>query len=114
MHAGRLLAVERLDQLKESSRQLTVTVEGNTTALPAMEGAVIQQRLRGRQWEVFVRGLDEVSLERLRFAEGVVAVESRTPSLEEIFVGYMTMTPQATASTLAAMTDRVELGSKLN
>jgi hypothetical protein len=41
-----------------------------------------------------VRGLDDAAVERLRFAENIVAVESRTPSLEEIFVAYMTRAPQ--------------------
>jgi ABC-2 type transport system ATP-binding protein len=100
VHAGRLLVVERLDELKRSMRELTITVADKAAPLPAIEGATIQQRLRGRQWDVLVRGLDETALERLRFAEGVVAVESRTPSLEEIFVAYMgtqTAAPQGAA-----------------
>jgi ABC-2 type transport system ATP-binding protein len=89
MHAGRLLAVERLDELKQTTRELTVTVTDAAAPLPKIEGQVMHRRSRGRQWEVLVRGLDEVALEQLRFADGIVAVESRTPSLEEIFVGYM-------------------------
>ena len=89
MHAGRLLVHEPLDELKRSTRQLTITVAESTTPRPALEGTVIYERRRGRQWDVLVRGLDETALERLRFAEGVVAVESRTPSLEEIFVAYV-------------------------
>lgn len=106
MHAGRLLAVERLDELKRTTRELTVTVSDATAPLPKFEGEVIHRRSRGRQWEVLVRGFDEVALERLRFADGIVAVESRTPSLEEIFVGYMAQAPNgALAST--AMTNEV-------
>jgi ABC-2 type transport system ATP-binding protein len=90
VHAGRLVAVERLDQLKQSTRQLTITVGDANALLPHIEGTTLHQRRRGRQWDVIVRGLDETGLERLRFAEGIVAVESRTPSLEEIFVAYVT------------------------
>ena len=43
------------------------------------EAQVIHERHRGRQFELIVRGLDESGLEQLRFAAGVVAVESRTP-----------------------------------
>ena len=89
VHAGRLLVHEPLDELKRSTRQLTITVAESTTPRPALEVRVIYERRRGRQWDVLVRGLDETALERLRFAEGVVAVESRTPSLEEIFVAYV-------------------------
>jgi hypothetical protein len=51
---------------------------------------VLRSERRGRQWQILVRGLaDEAELDRLNDRAGVVAVESRTPSLEEIFVGYM-------------------------
>ncbi len=90
VHGGQLLAVERLDQLKQSTRQLTVTVNDAAAPLPPIAGQTIQQRRHGRQWDVLVRGLEAADLERLRFAEGIVAIESRTPSLEEIFVAYMT------------------------
>ncbi|HVT28875.1 MAG TPA: ABC transporter ATP-binding protein [Lacipirellulaceae bacterium] len=93
VHAGRLLAVERLDHMKQTTRQLTVTVQDGNAPLPSIAGETIHQRRRGRQWDVLVRGLDEADLERLRFADGIVAVESRTPSLEEIFVAYMTQSP---------------------
>ncbi len=95
VHAGQLLAVERLDQLKQSTRQLTVTVHDGNAPLPSIAGQTIHQRRHGRQWDVLVRGLEEPDLERLRFADGIVAVESHTPSLEEIFVAYMTQTPSA-------------------
>ncbi|HEX3599203.1 MAG TPA: ABC transporter ATP-binding protein [Lacipirellulaceae bacterium] len=89
MHAGRLLVNEPLEDLKRSARQLMITVAESSTPRPAVDGVVIYERRRGRQWDVLVRGLEEVKLEQLRFADGVVAVESRTPSLEEIFVAYV-------------------------
>lgn len=93
MHTGRLLLVERLDDLKRTTRQLTVTVgDANPPAPPEVSGRIIQQRHRGRQWELLIRDFDDTAIEKLRFAEGVVAVEARTPSLEEIFVAYMTTT----------------------
>jgi ABC-2 type transport system ATP-binding protein len=93
MHAGRLLLVERLDDLKRTTRQLTVTVgDPNPATPPAVGGQIIHQRHRGRQWDLIVRHIDETALERLRFASDIVAVEARTPSLEEIFVAYMTTT----------------------
>ena len=66
-----------------------MTVSDGAAPRPGVDGRVIHERRRGRQWEVLVRGMEESSLERLRFAEGIVAVESRTPSLEEIFVAYI-------------------------
>jgi ABC-2 type transport system ATP-binding protein len=107
MHSGRLLVVERLDQLKQSTRQLTVTVSDAAAPLAPIVGETIHERRRGRQWDVLVRGIQPADIERLRFAEGVVAVEARTPSLEEIFVAYMTqmpIPPGTTAEPLAAQT----------
>jgi ABC-type multidrug transport system ATPase subunit len=109
MHAGRVLLVERLDELKRTTRELTVTVTDGAAPLPWIDGEVIHRRSRGRQWEVLVSGLYEMALERLRYAGGIVAVESRTPSLEEIFVGYMSKAPDAPLA-LSATTNELGLG----
>jgi ABC-2 type transport system ATP-binding protein len=93
LHTGRVLLVERLEEIKRTTRQVTITLDAPHSALPPLDGQVIHERHRGRQYEIIIRGLDETALERLRFAPGVVAVESRTPSLEEIFVAYMTGSP---------------------
>jgi ABC-2 type transport system ATP-binding protein len=98
VHAGRLLLVERLDDLKRTTRQLTITIGDNSAKLPPIDGELIYERRRGRQWEVLVRGIDETAVERMRFADGVMAIESRHPSLEEIFVACMTGAPQRPTS----------------
>jgi ABC-2 type transport system ATP-binding protein len=87
---GQVMMVEPLDALKRSTREVTVTMQGAATAPPDMPGLVLRSERRGRQWQILVRGLaDEAQLDQLNNRDGVVAVESRTPSLEEIFVGYM-------------------------
>ena len=96
VHAGRVLLVERLEEIKRTTRQVTVTMEDPHRELPPLDAQIIHQRHRGRQYEIITRGLDETALERLRFAPGIVAVESRTPSLEEIFVAHMTGAPTPT------------------
>jgi ABC-2 type transport system ATP-binding protein len=93
VHAGRLLLVERLDELKRTTRQLTITVNENTAPLPQIDGQLIYQRRRGRQWELLVRGIDEVAVEQLRFADNILAIEARTPALEEIFLAYVSGEP---------------------
>jgi len=98
IHSGHLLLVERLDHLKQSTRQLTITVNDANAPLPPIAGQTIHERRRGRQWDVLVRNIDEPDVERLRFAEGIMAVESHTPSLEEIFVAYMTRSPNSSQS----------------
>jgi ABC-2 type transport system ATP-binding protein len=99
VHAGRILLAERLEDIKRTTRQLTVTMEDPHRPIPPLEGQIIHQRHRGRQFELITRNLDDTALEQLRFATGVVAVEFRTPSLEEIFVAYMTATTELSNST---------------
>ena len=101
VHAGRVLLVDRLEEIKLATRQVTVTLETPHAALPAFDAQIIHERHRGRQYELITRGLDEPTIDRLRFATGVTAIESRTPSLEEIFVAYMTGTPHASTKDLA-------------
>jgi ABC-2 type transport system ATP-binding protein len=111
VHTGKVLLVERLEEIKRTTRQVTITLETPHTTLPPLDVQIIHERHRGRQYEIILRGLDETALDRLRFAPGVVAVESRTPALEEIFVAYMTGLPATAAlPSLApsAATDRVE------
>jgi len=111
IHTGRVLLIERLDEIKRTTRQVTITMEAPQNGLPSLEAEIIHQRHRGRQYELIVRGLDETTLEQLRFAVGITAIESRTPSLEEVFVAYMTGTPNAApppALAPSATTDLLE------
>jgi len=86
---GELLLVERLDQLKDRTRELTVTLEDGATALPELRGDILSQRRKLRQWQVLVQGVADEQLAALRSHPAVQAVEVRPPSLEEIFVAYM-------------------------
>jgi ABC-2 type transport system ATP-binding protein len=88
MRGGRIVLVEPLDELKNRTRELTVTVSGGA-APPPVAGEVLRTRRRTRQWQLLVRDAGEENLARLHGEAGVVAVESRRPSLEEIFVAYM-------------------------
>src|SRR5260221_533840 len=78
MHTGRLLLVEPLEDIKRTTRQLTVTVgDANPPTPPVTSGRIIQQRHRGRQWDLIVRHIDEPALERVRFADGIIAIACR-------------------------------------
>ena len=88
LREGELLAVESLDTLKCQTRQLTITL-GNAASLPEMPGEVLASRRRSRQWQVLARGVTDADIEQLQEQESIVAIETRTPGLEEIFVGYM-------------------------
>lgn len=91
---GKLMAVERLDDLKGRIREVTVTLteEGDAALPPALaklNGRLLGRRHRGRQWQALVEDMPEGLDASLRGEMGIDAVEIRTPSLEEIFVAYM-------------------------
>ncbi len=92
LRGGKLLVVERLEKLKADIQELTVTLTDPTSEPPLVQGELLRQRRRSRQWQLLVRHPDPQSLAALSAHAAVTAVESRTPSLEEIFVAYMRRT----------------------
>ncbi len=95
LRKGKLLLVERLDELKLRVRQVTITLADESAPLPELSGTVLSQRRRGRQWQALVRDLDGEALAALGGVTAVQAVEVRAPSLEEIFVAYMQLGHEA-------------------
>ena len=89
LRKGRLLLVEPLDQLKAQVRRLTVTFKDGVTALPELDGEVLSQRRKARQWQAIARGISDEQLAMLRGQEGIDDVEVQATSLEDIFVAYM-------------------------
>jgi ABC-2 type transport system ATP-binding protein len=88
LHQGRLVLVQRLDELKAAVSEVTFTMN-NGAAPPHLPGEVLFRRQRARQWQVLVRTAAEDCLAALSANPSVQNVEARTPSLEEIFVAYM-------------------------
>ncbi len=89
IRAGNLLLVDRLEDLKDQIRELSLTLTNGTGPTPPINGAVLGQRRFQKQWQVLVRGMSESNLEALRTQAGVEELRIRTPSLEEIFVAYL-------------------------
>lgn len=88
MRAGKLLAVERLEDLKDQIRELTITLADNA-ALPPLGGRILHERRHRQQLQLLARGLGEAELTALRAHSAVRELGIRTPSLEEIFVAYL-------------------------
>jgi ABC-2 type transport system ATP-binding protein len=59
VHRGKLLVVERLDELKRTARQVAITLTDAGVPPPSVGGRLIYQRRHGRQWEYLVRDCDE-------------------------------------------------------
>jgi ABC-2 type transport system ATP-binding protein len=98
LHAGKLIVVDRLDDLKDQIRELSITLAETNSAAPAIGGQILRQRRRQQQLQVLVRGLNEEAIEGLRSQSGVRELGIRTPSLEEIFVAYLELDEQAKAA----------------
>jgi len=89
LHNGRLVVVDRLEKLKAEVVELTVTLSDPSAEPPLVHGELLRQRRRSRQWQLLVRRADEASVAAIETHAAVECVDSRTPSLEEIFVGFM-------------------------
>ena len=86
---GKLLAIEKLDDLKNDTRELTLTLNNGAPYLSDVPGEVICGREHERQWQLLVRHLDETRLDTFRSLAQVRDLDVRKPNLEEIFVAYM-------------------------
>jgi ABC-2 type transport system ATP-binding protein len=89
LREGKLILVERLDELKSQMRELTITLRDGVPGPANVPGLVLSERQKDRQWQLLVRGATDESLAAMRSHESVRDLESRQPSLEEIFVAYM-------------------------
>jgi ABC-2 type transport system ATP-binding protein len=89
IRGGHLLMVERLDELKACTREVTITLAGTDTETWSWPTDVIWTRQRGRQLQCLLRCADEDALNELNHRDDVKEVQVRTPSLEEIFVATM-------------------------
>ncbi len=91
LRRGRLVLAERLEVLKSRVIELIVTEDLPDSAPPVMPrgAALLASRQADRQWQLLVRDLSEDGLEELRSLPGVLDVEVRHPSLEELFVACM-------------------------
>lgn len=89
LRKGRLEVIERLEDLKSTTRELTVTLRNGSNVIPPPPGVLVHRRQHDRQWRLMVRHMDDRQLDTFRAGENVGAIEVRTPTLEEIYIGYM-------------------------
>jgi ABC-2 type transport system ATP-binding protein len=89
LHQGKLVLVQRLDELKDHVRELTFTLCNGAAEPPTLPGELLSRRQRARQWQVLVREGSAKCEAALRACGGVENIEVRVPSLEETFVAYI-------------------------
>ncbi len=90
LHHGKLRVVAPLVDLKDSIVEVTVSLDDPLVTLPAVPSPaeVLCEETLGRQRRMVVRGLQpETRLELERYS-GVLDVQQRPLTLEEIFIAY--------------------------
>ncbi len=86
---GDLLLVERLDDLKQRSRMISMTLAGESIDPQLPEGRIIDCRQEGRRLRWLVTDMPDARMSELGAQQGVESVDVHRPNLEEIFVGHM-------------------------
>jgi len=92
LHKGRLILAEPLDELKARTFLLSVTFAGRDHPEAPPEGRgldLIDASVAPRQARWLVRAPDRAACEAVRALPGVEGLQVETPSLEEIYVGFM-------------------------
>jgi ABC-2 type transport system ATP-binding protein len=92
LHHGKLILAESLDDLKSRTflLSLTFTSRDHPEAPPATRTLeLIDASDAPRQAHWLVRAADRATCESIKALPGVESLEIASPSLEEIYVGYM-------------------------
>ena len=89
MKEGKLLFSESLNELKENISELSIAVTEAGVPLPTIPGEMIHSEKRGRQWRVLAKGLGKDPISKIESQQFVESCTLKRPTLEEIFVGYL-------------------------
>lgn len=92
MKKSNLLIVEPLDALKADCHRILASMKDENAEFSAPVGELIEQRSHGREIRVIGRKLDPAATEILSGDPNITRFEIQTPSLEEIFMAYMSGT----------------------
>lgn len=86
LHEGEMKLVRRLDDLRNSVRIVTLTLDHADAAVVLPKGEVLTETRTGRQVRWVAADLAEDWRADFGSGSGVVQVQEHTPTLEEIFV----------------------------
>ena len=86
---GELLLVQRLDDLKQRCRMISMTLAGEAIAPQLPEGRIIDCRQEGRRLRWVVTDMPDARIGEIGDQPGVESVDVHRPNLEEIFVAHM-------------------------
>lgn len=89
LRQGKLIVVDRLEKLKAETVEVTLTMNDPGGVPPEVAGELLRTQRRSRQWQLLIRHAPVEALNALADDAAVASLDTRTPSLEEIFVAYM-------------------------
>ena len=91
VNEGKIRVCDRLEVLKQEIEQWVITLANPNVSLPVFDACLVSSQGEGKKrQQVTVRKPDPNLLWQLRDTDGVKEVEVNTPSLEDIFVAYLT------------------------
>ena len=91
VNEGKIRVCDRLEVLKQEIEQWVITLANPNVGLPVFDACLVSRQGEGKKrQQVTVRKPDPNLLWQLRDTDGVKEVEVNTPSLEDIFVAYLT------------------------
>jgi ABC-2 type transport system ATP-binding protein len=91
VNEGKIRVCDRLEVLKQEIEQWVVTLANPSVNLPPLDACLVSRQGEGKKRQlVSVRRPDPNLLWQLRDTDGVKEVEVNTPTLEDIFVAYLT------------------------
>ncbi len=86
LHQGQLKVVQPLEVLRDTTSIVTATLDDPATTVALPPGEVLSESQNGRQLRWVVQSLPDDWRQAYPIGSGVSDLESRVPSLEEIFV----------------------------
>jgi ABC-2 type transport system ATP-binding protein len=91
LRQGKFCLVRSLTELKESTSLVTINVADPLIALPTLEAPaeVLREQVSGRQRQSIVRGFTSQHQQQIEQHPGVLGVQARSATLDEIFVACM-------------------------
>ena len=111
INQGRVLVSARLDDLKQQIERWVISFSSDTLSIPNFDGQILSHEGQNRKrQQLLILNPGSDALWQLRDHPGIAEVEIHTPSLEEIFVGFIKAGPRVTQTPPAVAHWRPSLG----
>ncbi|MEO8495569.1 MAG: ATP-binding cassette domain-containing protein [Planctomycetota bacterium] len=110
IHQGRFRIHDSLSNLRESVREVTVSLDDSLTELPVLSvpAEVLSDRTEGRQRRLIVKDFSDDHLRELQSRPGVLGVQVQSATLEELFAACIRGNPARESQPRAPRTQHAD------